>query len=285
MELADIMTQKRNEGAREAAKKYGSKLWHYTNFNALDGILSNKEIWLSSTASMNDKDELKGFINELKQEVLADTGRENHLKVEDVFKKINARLSEEYPYIFCVSRAKNDAAQWERYAQGGRGVAIVFNTEELFKLIFHNRFLMSEEYYGYHAKTHKLKNILVEYVKNNETDGFKDLDGVIENLLLCAMIHKHESFASEQEIRISPYFVKDEDKHLEYKVMGTVRRIYNMNLTELCEKEKIDLQKLISAIVIGPKSEQNVADLKWYLHKIDLPELVNKVEKSDCPLR
>lgn len=45
------------------------------------------------------------------------------------------------------------------------------------------------------------------------------------------------------------------------------------------------LEDLIKAIVIGPNSKQNIEDLKWYLNKINLPRLADKVRKSDCPFR
>lgn len=285
MELRDFEIKQRNERAMKAVEKYGNELWHYTDFNALNGILNEKKIWFGSTASMNDKDELSGFIKDLKSAVLLEIDKENVSKAERIFEKIQKRLLVEYPYIFCVSRAYNDAAQWDRYAYGGTGVAIVFDTELLYKLIFYNRFIMNEEYYGYNAKQHKMKTLLVDYILDNKMEEFSDIDGLIDNLLLCAMIHKHESFSAEQEVRLSPYFIKNDDSHLEYRVTETIRRIYVVDLNELCQKENMVLDDLIKAIVIGPKSKQNIEDLKWYLNKINLPGLAGKVRKSDCPLR
>ena len=161
----------------------------------------------------------------------------------------------------------------------------MFDTELLYKLIFYNRFIMNEEYYGYNAKQHKMKTLLVDYIQDNKMEEFSDIDGLIDNLLLCAMIHKHESFSAEQEVRLSPYFIKNDDSHLEYRVTETIRRIYVVDLNELCQKENMVLDDLIKAIVIGPKSKQNIEDLKWYLNKINLPGLAGKVRKSDCPLR
>ena len=234
---------------------------------------------------MNDKDELSGFIKDLKSAVLSEINKENVSKAEGIFEKIQKRLLVEYPYIFCVTRAQNDAAQWDRYAYGGTGVAIVFDTELLYKLIYYNRFIMNEEYYGYNAKQHKMKTLLVDYIQENRLEEFSDIEGLIDNLLLCAMIHKHESFLAEQEVRLSPYFIKNDDPHFEYRVTGTIRRVYVVNLDELCKKEDMGLEDLIKAIVIGPKSKQNIEDLKWYLNKINLPRLADKVRKSDCPLR
>lgn len=152
-------------------------------------------------------------------------------------------------------------------------------------MIFYNHFIMDEEYYGYNAKQHKMKSLLVDYIQNEKMEEFSDLNGLIDNLLLCAMIHKHESFVAEQEVRISPYFVKENDPHLQYKVLNTIKRVYVMNLGKLCEKEKIDIEDLVDSIVLGPKSQQNIEDLKWYFIQIGLSKLANKISKSDCPLR
>ena len=112
-----------------------------------------------------------------------------------------------------------------------------------------------------------MKNLLVDYIQDEKMEEFSDLDGLIDNLLLCAMIHKHESFAAEQEVRISPYFVKENDPHLQYKVLNTIKRVYALNLGKLCEEEKIDVEDLVDSIVLGPKSQQNIEDLKWYLDR------------------
>lgn len=197
MVLKDFEIRQREERARKAVEKYGKTLWHYTDINALNGIIGEKEIWFGSTANMNDKAELNGFINDLKREVFSQIRQEDILKAKSVFAQIDKRLTREYPFIFCVSKARNDATQWERYASGGQGVAVVFNTELLYKIIFYNHLIMNEEYYGYNAKQHKMKKLIVDYILENKMDAFSDVDGLIDNLLMCAMIHKHESFAME----------------------------------------------------------------------------------------
>ena len=275
----------REERVKRAVKKYGKTLWHYTDINALCGIIGKKEIWFGSAEHMNDREELIGFINDLEKEVYACIDSANKEKANDVFGQIKDRLQKEYPYIFCVSKARNDAAQWDRYACGGQGVAIVFNTETLFKLIFYNQIIMNEEYYGYCAKQHKMKELLRDYIQYDKMDDFSNLNGLIDDLLLCAMFHKHESFSSEQEIRISPLFVNENDKHLQCKILNTIRQVYILNLAELCEKEGIDFEDLFDSIVIGPTSKQTIRDLQIYCKNNGLLKLANKVKKSDCPLR
>lgn len=61
----------REERVKRAVKKYGKTLWHYTDINALCGIIGKKEIWFGSAEHMNDREELIGFINDLEKEVYA----------------------------------------------------------------------------------------------------------------------------------------------------------------------------------------------------------------------
>lgn len=42
-------------------KMAGKGLFHYTTFDALEGILSNKEIWLGNLKYMNDRLEMEIF--------------------------------------------------------------------------------------------------------------------------------------------------------------------------------------------------------------------------------
>lgn len=283
--LREIEIEKRNEAAKKFVERYGAQLWHYTDVQAVNGLLKEKELWFGSTANMNDAKELAGFIDNLKEAVKETLNNQYEKKTAEVFAEIDSRLNMEYPYAFCLSRADDDAAQWERYANAGKGVAVVFNTEVLFKLVYFNRLIIGEEYYTYNAKQHQLCGLLVDYIKDDKLEGFSDIDGLIDNLLLCAQIHKHKSFSAEKEIRISPYFVKDDDPKLDCKVTDVFKRVYIVDLAEICKKENVDFESLIDAIVIGPKSRQNIEDFKWYLRKIELPNLADKIRLSECPLR
>lgn len=145
--------------------------------------------------------------------------------------------------------------------------------------------IVDKEFYNYDAKEHEMKKYLLDYIEDNNLNEFSSFDGLIENLRLCALIHKHPSFSAEQEVRISPLLINEEDEHIEYKVLNIIKRVYIAKIDELCQSTKVEFSDLIEKLVVGPKSVQNLKDLKWYLKKIGLPELKDKVEKSECPLR
>lgn len=96
------MTIGKNE--RKGSKKYGKTLWHYTDINALCGIIGKREIWFGSSEYMNDREELIGFINDLEKEVYACIDSANKGKANEVFSQIKNRMQKEYPYIFAFQK-------------------------------------------------------------------------------------------------------------------------------------------------------------------------------------
>jgi hypothetical protein len=53
----------------------------------------------------------------------------------------------------------------------------------------------------------------------------------------------------------------------------------------MCEKINIQFEDLFSEILIGPKSEQQIEDLKLFLREQGMDRLAQAVKLSDCPLR
>lgn len=145
-----VEIQKRQESTDKFVQKVGKTLWHYTSFPALDGILRKKKIWFGSATNVNDAKEVIGFIDNLKQNI--ENGlTQNNIKpkcdVDKIFKEIYDRTSQKHLFMFCLSQALDDAAQWDRYADHGRGVAIEFNTEALHNLLYYHGMIIGEQYY------------------------------------------------------------------------------------------------------------------------------------------
>ena len=44
-----------------------TKIYHYTDFNTLQGILENQVLWLNNIFCCNDRQEIKYYIKEIKQ--------------------------------------------------------------------------------------------------------------------------------------------------------------------------------------------------------------------------
>ena len=60
-------------------------LYHYTDFNAMRGIITNGEIWLWNLRRMNDSQEMNYFIKELKSAVKKTLEPEQYAKLECLF--------------------------------------------------------------------------------------------------------------------------------------------------------------------------------------------------------
>ena len=74
-------------------------LYHYTDFNALDGIIRGGELRLNNILNMNDRSEMRLFVNELSSSVI------HRLRSEDYDEAANmatgffkTELAEEFHY-------------------------------------------------------------------------------------------------------------------------------------------------------------------------------------------
>ena len=288
MDYSSTEIQNRKKSTDMFVQNIGKSLWHYTSFPALDGILNKKEIWFGSATNVNDSTEVIGFIDNLKQNI-KNSITQNNIKptcdVDKIFKEIYDRTSQKHLFMFCLSQALDDAAQWDRYADYGRGVAIEFNTEALHNLLYYHGMIIGEQYYTQETRDHELYKLLSSYISTGILEGFSNLDGFIDNLVLCAFIHKHPTFTAEKEIRIAPYFVNDNDSHIGYQTFNIIKEVYVLKLNEVLEKENMHMEDIISSIIIGPRSLQSKRDLENYCRHLGYDKLAQNIKISDCPLR
>lgn len=288
MDYSSTEIQNRKKSTDMFVQNIGKSLWHYTSFPALDGILKKKEIWFGSVTNVNDKSEVDGFIANLKQriqEYIKQNSITPKCNIDDIFHRIDSLTDQKHLFMFCLSQALEDAAQWDRYADYGRGVAIEFNIEALHNLLYYHGVTMGKQYYTQETRDHELYKLLSSYIKTGNLGGFSNLDGFIDNLVLCGFVHKHPSFVSEKEVRIAPYFVMDDDPHISYKTFNIIKEVYVLNLNKLLEEEKMKMEDIISSIIIGPRSLQNKKDLENYCRHLGYDKLAQNIKISDCPLR
>lgn len=260
-------------------------LYHYCSQKAMLSIVENEELWLGCAANMNDTQELRYFIDGVKKCILSTIFKDKQEYCDTIFENINYRLREEYPFVFCLSELRDNAAQWERYADSATGISMGFNTIKLVALLFESFLSFTKVVYGYNAFEHDICNVLREYIDNDRfIGGFSKLTGIIDNLLACAPKYKHDSFCSEQEWRICTLL---KGFGYDYKKMNTgiIKKVATINLKELCLQRGIAFDDLFDSIIIGPRSKQSVEDLKGYLKKLGHNILSEKVVRSTCPLR
>ncbi len=284
---SSIELREREVEKRINKHQYEAKLYHYTSIASLMGIVSKKEIWLGNTANMNDRSEIINFIEKLQEAVLNDINPEGIEECKSFFEKLYDRLKCEYPFASCFSKLNDNAAQWERYADNAHGVCIVFNTSRLLNLFWYSGALLHEVFYEYDIREHKLYRILRDFFNTGDLKEFDSEKEAMDQILGCAYLHKHESFCTESEIRLSTLWKQEvTESELAFEMVnGKLKKVLKISLDNLCKEENIDFEELIDGIVIAPCSEQSELELKEYLESLGYQKISKKITKSQCPLR
>ena len=135
---------------------------------------------------------------------------------------------------------------------------------------------MNKVFYEYQAKHHELCKPFINYIQKDSAIEIYGLTRLIDNLLLCAMLHKHPSFSAEQEVRISPPFVKDADPNVQYKALDTIKKVYVLDLNKLCKREEICFEELIDSIVIGLDPSKVSVPYRDIVHNWGFPRFLKK---------
>ena len=109
------------------------RLFHYTKTSSLLGIFDSQDLYFSRLRNLNDASEGRAVLDIVK--TLKASGKEKNLIqfVKNNFNSIEkmARSS----YSFSLTTEEDDASQWDRYADHGKGVCIEFNSEQFESLM------------------------------------------------------------------------------------------------------------------------------------------------------
>lgn len=117
-----------------------NKLFHYTNYNALKGIIKNKELWLCSSLEMNDPFDRQHASNCVRRMVYNSQNTcfcdlKNNLSKEKI--DFLFELFDKIPF-YSVSFCKDDNEYlWENYADNYNGVRITVD-EDVFTTCIQN---------------------------------------------------------------------------------------------------------------------------------------------------
>jgi len=279
MNQADIAQL--NMQIQKRIEKYGNKLYHYTSMPTFFSMLNSHELWLSNTGTMNDRKETLHFIEMIQKEL--DMYQRN-----DFFDKIYRQIPGHYKYAFCLSTEKDDAAQWERYADTAKGVCIVFNVEELCKCLYGYRDLIfNRVFYDETIANSDYCKLVKKYFETGQIEIYSTEEELIKYLLYAGNLHKHSSFVHECEVRIT-----NMDNTQQYGVEYALKELSNVVKKVLILKPDImghekgtSFEKLIDEVIVGPRSQQNIKVLQEYIYSKGFFAMANNVIQSECPLR
>lgn len=269
----------------------GNILYHYTDFQAVDGILRCAQLRVNNVLRMNDSAEMRHFMNHLCSAVTDRLQQDGYLSQAQTLQALfHDEIKKEYSaFAACFSFHRDDAAQWERYGNRGRGICIAFRREYLQRMA-KGALSLQTVFYRDDMAGHPMVDVFCQLVRDgvplsSENPAVKT---AMRDAWACSVSFKHPSFSSEYEMRlvVSPFETGDFDVRPCYHVTKErIKKYYPLDLMFMCEKAGIKLEDLIAEITIGPESTQSMAIFQDYLRDHGLCSLVDRVTLSDCPLR
>lgn len=281
MELNKADYAQLKSGIEKKKAKYGEKLYHYTSLNTFISMIKNREIWMSSTGSMNDSKETSYFIEMMEHE-LSSYGR------SDFFERVHTQIPLNYKYAFCLSTEEDDAAQWERYGDSAMGVCLAFNVEELYKCLYgYSDIMFNEVFYTDSVVDELYFRIVKNYFDTGKIDIYSSEEELIKQLIYAGNLHKHKSFKNEHEIRITTLDNKNQygTEYALKEIGNVVKKVFILRPDIMGHSKGTCFDNLIDEVIIGPLSQQNKSILEQFIFAEGLQNIANKVNMSDCPLR
>ena len=267
-------------------------LYHYTDFIALNGILQERELRVNNVLNMNDSTEMELFVTGVFKAVekrFADDHNEQMVaNLQLTLDRILHHFYDYSMYAACFSEYRDDAAQWERYANRGKGVCLCFQKSQLERMSG-GVVRLSKVSYQDNMESHPLVEKIYQYLRGHKKPEYTPMfmEAVKEAWWNSASF-KHPSFSSEHEVRLvlMPFAEPDFDLKPGYHVAGErIKKYYPLDLDQLCQKAGITLEDLITGLIVGPESTQSEPILRDYLRDLGLIRLSNNILRSGCPLR
>lgn len=264
-------------------------LYHYTDFNAMRGIISKGEIWLWNLRRMNDRREMDYFIESLKSALKKQVLPEYLPVMEKIFSQKLKDFHTLSSFASCFSEYSDDAAQWARYAKNGMGVCIAFDKEMLSKIGEAGHVPLCRVSYSKNIDDLEIVKKIARLINKNEASSSDSaVDQIFYSLVSSSPLFKHPSFISEKEYRLVSHPL-DVEKHLgkpDFFVEETnIKKYYVLNLKEICQNLNMRYTDLFREVCIGPQALVTQSVLSDYFEFAGVPELAEKIKLSECPLR
>ena len=268
-------------------------LYHYTDYGALNGILAEKCLRVNNVLNMNDAEEMvlfmRGIFEEVERRLEAEGQSELSLRLHNMLNSMRDKGYQYSAYAACFSTYRDDASQWERYGNRGKGICLGFR-RDILKKMTGRAITLLKVFYENNLSMHPLVSIIHDMVISHSEDFEKDpeLDSTIMEAWRNSASFKHPSFSSEHEIRlvVMPFEDDEFDIKPQYHISKErIKKYYPLDLEKMCRHEGVTMDDLLTELIIGPESTQSIQILQDYLVDLGLYSLAENVYYSDCPLR
>jgi len=262
-------------------------LYHYTDLNGILGIFNTKSLWASNAFFLNDSSEISYGLN-LSHDLFNNFYQS--LKSEKA-KNILKNLYDDYSgfvlssNLFLVSFCEDGdlLSQWRGYALNSDGISLRFNLQvirtlpqiNLYKVVYNK-----DEQSKIVNFLFVLLEDLMDYLEKTKTKSFLHYFNYwITIFTTIILTFKDNSFSEEKEWRlIYNHNAVGNNKSIEY-------RIRNNYILPYIKIEKLNLMNLISSILIGPSSNNQIItkSIKYFLDEKKYEHIT--VDNSRIPYR
>ena len=202
----------------------GERLYHYTSFNGLLGIVESKSLWATDIRYMNDSAELKHTADLIRREVIKRIrlGHKHPDLLNQFLDWVTHRITNGH-MLFATSFRSNGnlLSQWRGYSRHGRGVSIGFTPEYIVEAACNQDFQIGKCIYDNKSQQELISQVVDEveilaadparaYSQESGNGSYHEVFKVIErDLLRIAAVLKHPSFREEEEWRVISPVITD----------------------------------------------------------------------------
>lgn len=266
-------------------------IYHYCSLESFEGIIKNKNLRLSNAFKTNDNLELKWIFQVMKEMSIADY--RFIAKLEYIYE---LSLNNFYrPHMICFSGVGDLLSQWRGYANWGLGISLGFDKNYFINTQEKNankEFKIYDVIYARKTQEREIKKLFKNFASESEinkiikadlqyADNFFALAKIGEELFKMGIMFKNPAFNEEKEMRIVhgyPGLAAEPDM---FKYKFTANNIISFIEIPIDNKDHFPI---INEIVIGPRSNASIYDVKNFMetnfhYHIDL-----KYFKSNCSL-
>jgi Protein of unknown function (DUF2971) len=202
------------------------RLYHYTNFTGLLGIVDKRALWATDIRYMNDSAELKHTADLIRSEITERIGA-GHPRpdlLNQFLDWVTHRITNGHMLFASSFRANgNLLSQWRGYSRLGKGVSLGFNPDYVLRCASHQSFQIGKCIYNSQHQERLIRRVVdavealaEEHDRNASGETSADdtsYQGVFQliesDLLRIAAILKHPSFREEEEWRIISPVITD----------------------------------------------------------------------------
>ena len=211
-DVAARLTEKFSETQTERPRLF----YHYTSVEALHSILSKGAIWASDIAFLNDSSELS-YASDLIASVTKEFENEGSAEFLELLKRSGGSATEPTSaasgYLVCCFCVDGDLlSQWRAYGDGGKGIALGFDSHDFsVPELLVRRVLYDEQQQReliintLRAFSDLVNNISMRYTASemDANNTLPALSGLLRSFLTeYSFTFKHPAFTEENEWRI-----------------------------------------------------------------------------------